>query len=217
MIAMNETNKSTPNSIQRAERVLKDAEVQLKELISEAALDGNYDVLDQLKDWAQRIKSFYEYTDLGSPKTTVAKAHETRIASETLRETKRSPSKRKPTRPAGYPRFSIDGNSLVKSSWSKKQKDEYHHKADRKVAEQLVGALLSRGKNREIISTDQLFPLSDGGKDFPDYQSYSCLLWLKTIGLVRHLGREGYQIRDPDSFEAEFEQHWNELPAFEDQ
>ena len=81
------------------------------------------------------------------------------------------------------------------------------------MLDKLVETLNAMGSNKEIIPTDKMFPLSDGDTQYPDYQSYLCLLWLKMNKLVIHQGREGYQVRDPESFSRQCEQLWDEFDS----
>jgi hypothetical protein len=62
---------------------------------------------------------------------------------------------------------------------------------------------------------EKVLPLKDQvtGSAFPDYQSYVCLAWLKSAGLVIQHGRQGYSLPKGIQLEKSVETLWANLPA----
>ena len=226
MITMN--NKPTMSEFtKKAQDPLKNCEIEVRRLGGEALEAGSYKQAELLAKLAQKIGQMHDSLNMGEtavipergePVELVAKSTEpieqSRF-SQPLRVPTKKPKKarRRGGRPEGYPYFEVEGNHLVKVSWSKTKKDSYVHKAPKRVLEKLVETLLTMGSNKEVIPTEKMFPLVDGENKYPDYQSYLCLLWLKRNKLVIHQGREGYQVRDPEIFEKQCEQLWEEFDS----
>lgn len=62
---------------------------------------------------------------------------------------------------------------------------------------QLAATLDQHMTNGTVVSMDGVLPLSaDDGSEIPDYQSYLCLAWLRSIGVVDQQGKEGYVLGD---------------------
>ena len=220
MISMNTNNNTMSEALKSAQNALEKCELEVCELVGGAAKNKDYKAVDRLNELAQNLE--YLRNSLQSAKPTslsfaAISERETAVASSNApTKNPRSRGKvtsRRRTRPAGYPRFEVEGNSLVKISWSKTKKSEYVHKAPKRILECLIKTLLELGGEREVVSTERMFPLEEGGNQAPDYQSYLCLLWLKQNKLVIHHGREGYQVIEPDTLQTNCERLWAELFA----
>ena len=61
----------------------------------------------------------------------------------------------------------------------------------------------------------KVLPLKDAanGSVFPDYQSYLCLAWLRSGGLVIQHGRQGYSLPKGIELDKSIETHWVNLPT----
>lgn len=217
MISMN-TQENTSDALKSAIESLEKCEVEIFGLVGDAAKSRDGTTVTRLNELAQNLAHLRK--SLTMPRSMqLAAGPSERNVTESDNETKkpsqrsRSTKRRNTGRPKGYPRFNVEGNSLVKISWSKSKKSEYIHKAPKRVLEKLVEVLLERGSNGEVIATDSMFPLEQGDKQYPDYQSYLCLLWLKQNKLVIHHGREGYQVADVASLKTTCERLWAELFA----
>ena len=110
-----------------------------------------------------------------------------------------------------YPKFVREGDNLVKIGWSKSQRAEYEHKSPKRLLAVLCESLTSANGKR--IMMDKVLPLKDPvtGSAFPDYQSYVCLAWLKSGGLVTQHGRQGYSLPKGIELEKSVETHWANL------
>jgi hypothetical protein len=112
-----------------------------------------------------------------------------------------------------YPLFVREGGNLVKIGWSKSEKKEYEHKAPRHVLKLLASVLSKVAAGSKRITMRQVLPLTDrtNGSEVPSYQTYLCLAWLRSIGLVRQHGRQGYSIPNGLILESSVENRWQEL------
>jgi hypothetical protein len=110
-----------------------------------------------------------------------------------------------------YPKFVREGDNLVKIGWSKSQRAEYEHKSPKRLLAVLCESLTSANGKR--IMMDKVLPLKDSanGSAFPDYQSYVCLAWLKSSGLVTQHGRQGYSLPKGIELKESVETLWSNL------
>jgi hypothetical protein len=209
------TDNSQSKVVSKAIKSLELCEGQIYGLVGDAAKNRDSDGVAQLNELAQALGRLRDSLTAGDSIPVLPLARTTVRASETAkpRNESRSTKRRRTSRPEGYPRFAVEGNSLVKVSWSKTKNSEYIHKAPKRVLDKLIEVILELGGNGEVVPTDTMFPLADGDDQYPDYQSYLCLLWLKQKKLVEHHGREGYQIRDPKSFVESCDRLWHELDS----
>lgn len=77
----------------------------------------------------------------------------------------------------------------------------------------LRNRLLESGSPGVVLSTDELFPLTDAeGTEVPSYQAYLCLAWFRESGLVEQEGRQGYRLKDVAGLADDFDDLWQRLP-----
>jgi hypothetical protein len=166
---------------------LSKAERELRELLGKAAHNGDYSATRELSRVAQEVARL-----MGSlPGTNGAKKVIRTSAANAL-----SPV---------YPKFYREKDRLVLVGQQRKSADqEYQHKCPKEVLDKLVAALL-RSPNDLHQS-----PLTD----YPAYLPATCLRWFRRLGLVRKHGHRGYQVLDPEHFEAKVEMQWERLPVF---
>lgn len=122
----------------------------------------------------------------------------------------------KPQKKAAYPQFFREGDSLVKVAWSKSQRGEYEHKSPYKVAAALVESVLKAGSRGQRFTMDKLLPLRDTDPphaQWPDYQAYVCLAWLRHEGLIKQHGRSGYSIPKPGDVAKGVRNCWDALKS----
>ncbi len=186
--------------IQRTDNLLTDTERTLVSFASEAGAARDYEQAASLIELARKIKQLAEQFTSGPSRTGTPSSS----AGET-KEIQRIVGSEKPMRGRSrigqYPRFVHEGDNLVKIGWSKSGRAEYEHKSPKRLLDLLCGALTgARGKR---ITMDKVLPLKDpaNGSAFPDYQSYVCLAWLRSSGLVIQHGRQGYSL--PKGIELE--------------
>ena len=186
---------------ERAKEVLATAESGLQALIAEAAQQGDYSSIKALTGWASTISEMIG----GSARATPSKSARTAVPASlatarnngSARNTAAKSKKKRKAKSSAYPRFARSGQYLIKIAWSKSQKSEYRHKAPHAVLAQLAATLDQHMTDGAVVSMDGVLPLSaDDGSEIPDYQSYLCLAWLRSIGAVDQQGREGYVLGD---------------------
>lgn len=196
--------------IQRTENSLAETERTLVGLANEAGAARDYDQAASLIELARKIKQLGE--QFRGTASKVAEAPNPLGASLKIQ---RAPGSKLPIRSRNklgqYPRFVREGESLVKIGWSKSQRAEYEHKSPKRLLAVLCESLTSANGKRVLM--DKVLPLKDPvtGAAFPDYQSYVCLAWLKTAGLVTQHGRQGYSLPKGIELGKSVEAHWANL------
>lgn len=121
----------------------------------------------------------------------------------------------RPRRVAGdYPRFFRDGDRLVKVAWSKKERRPYEHRAPRAAVQTLLDAIKKRkGEGKQFEAADVLPLVTPTGEEYPSYQSYLALSWLRHIGVVTKVGREGYVLKPKVATPEKLDELWSGLAA----
>ena len=206
---------SSVDLLQRVEAILREAESSLQMLVGEAASSGDYQAVRQVNDVAEHLAELRSSVGGSSGQrsaqlsaTSADQEREVVLPAKTTR-------KKKLTRSSSYPRFSRDGDQLVKTSWSKKKREAYQHRASRAVLFAMASALESEGARRRPVVMDRLLPLvlEDKG-EVPSYQAYAALAYLKDQSIVEALGRQGYRMTiGVKPAEAEVQRAWEALPS----
>src|SRR5262245_49611331 len=130
------------NHREQALEFIRGAENSLRELVAAAAQSGDYESVAEINDWAREIAQVpvgRQHKASGSSKAPIP-GSAARLQRPTRRRKKRSKAS-----PAGYPKFYRHGDELVKIGWSKREGDEYAHKAPRQVLESLVAVVAKIG------------------------------------------------------------------------
>ena len=188
------------DTAKQAIEVLAGAEKRLRELVGTAAAGGDYKTAEQIMTWARALGEL-----VSDPSLTGTSPMQSGELLR-IRKSRRTPAK------GDYPRFLRKGDDLIKIGWSKKEKEEYEHKAPRRVLVALANAIARRSNNGKVFETDEIFPLKDDdGSEFPGYQSYVALAWLRTVGLVEQRGREGYKVVSPATLGARVGEAWKSI------
>jgi hypothetical protein len=105
--------------------------------------------------------------------------------------------KKKKGKKSQYPKFEIEHNSLVRTGWSKKEKREYSHKVSKSIYDLTVAAMekLSKASAGPFMAENIIEKVNENGQQvIPAYQIYVVIGFLKDQGLIRQIGREGYNI-----------------------
>jgi hypothetical protein len=211
-------------TILQGEKLLQRTEAELRKLLSDAAVAGDYEAATVLTRWASQVaqlSSQHRDASVSTVSSDVAKqqdvvAHQSRNVHHVG---KRLPSKAKPKRknrctaPSDYPKFLRRGEEIIKVGWSKRSRSEYQHKAPYKVVSLLAAAIAARVANGSLLVAHELMPLADpsDGTEVPDYQVYVCLAWLRQEGLVEQEGRQGYLVSNPASLEKRADDKWKSM------
>lgn len=94
-----------------------------------------------------------------------------------------------------YPQYFRDGGRLVKRAWSKKERQPYEHKAPQEVIEALLKSIRKARGDQKPFEAADIMPLNrDDGEEYPSYQSYLALGWLRHVGAIAK-GRQGYLLK----------------------
>lgn len=211
-----------------AAAVLVEAEAKLRELVGQAAAQGEYDAAVRMATVAKDLAALAVGLDDGGQNQesaagrTAGPTRERMADSSIAAPTRRGASaraastlrsRRTPLK-GEYPKFFRQGDHLVKVSWSKKERGEYQHKAARRVVELLAAAIAKRAANGRQFTSDDIFPLKDSqdGSEVPSYQAYAALAWFKTSGLVRPHGRRGYTAKNQGASPGILSSAWERLP-----
>jgi hypothetical protein len=200
-------------------RVLETCERGLRDLLAKAAAKGDYSEVIQLTSWAKVIRSLAD--DAQSDHALVAVSPPVKPtpsgisgATDLRRSIRAAPQRGKSNKPEVYPKFFRRGDELVKLGWSKRDREEYQHKAPYKVLNLLVRKLATVGAGGRMFAADDVLPLTtDHGGDVPNYQGYLCLAWLRSEGLIESHGRQGYTISNTESLSKGVEDRWQALVA----
>ncbi len=187
---------------ERASDLLSKAEKALRDLVSEAAMSGDYSSVVRIAEWAQTIREL-----LHGKQALQVRSHRTAKAKPTA-------GKSHVSRKQGeYPRFFRNDNELIRVAWSKRAKRQYRHKAAYSVVEAVARAMHEKGAEGRVFSTDVFLPVRDReAEDIPNYQVYVAIALLKHAGLIDQHGRQGYSIRQPHDFRNAVEAVWKNLP-----
>ncbi len=211
--------------LDRAVEAVRQCETQLRSLIAEASAAGDYDAVDRLAAWARTLGALrsQETPSISSSGTDIPvgaligpgtlgrfSTRSTAGLSDSASPTQKNRTTAKRGAKQDYPRFSRQRNDLVKTGWSKKDKQEYQHRAPWSVVEALARRLNDqRGK---VFTTDDIFPLTNAdGTDIPSYQAYLCLAWFRFEGLVVQDGRQGYYVSADTDVLTTARAYWNSL------
>ncbi len=184
-------------------KLIQRTESELQALISEAALEKDYDLIGEIANLAKLL-------DTGKPPGNVDTPKPLKRSSETSPQ----PTKKIPNSSSAkaYPQFAVRGQDLLKTGWSKKARKEYSQKTSREVLNALVERIKAYSEE-EIFAIEDVLPgLVDGsGEALPSYQVYIALGFMKKYELVQQHGRQGYSICFENEFAGQVEKQWNLL------
>jgi hypothetical protein len=179
--------------VDSAIELLRRTESELRKLLGEAAITGDYGSVVQIAAWARSISELAAGHS-SAARVTSSMTDATRLKVSRVSTSKKPDSRRK----AGgedYPRFFRQGDRLVRVSWSKRERKEYEHKAPLSVLKLLADRIAAKGVDGRVFATDELTPVADNdGVEVPTYQMYAGLALLKQVGLVDQHGRQGYSV-----------------------
>jgi hypothetical protein len=201
--------------LQRIRRVLTEAEQELAKLASEAAAQRDYDAAAVAIDVAKEVGTIS--ARFAAVSSNALASDEIGDAEASLQSTVSRSGTRAIVRPqsskkGNYPRFLREGDYLIKVAWSKTERSEYEHKSPKGVLNALVPAIARFGAGGKRFTMDAVLPLKDAsGSEVPDYQTYLCLAWLRTMGLIKQHGRQGYSLPRNGDISNAAESEWNRL------
>lgn len=216
------------NVVEEAASICSAAEKSLRELMQKAIAAAEYRHLPTLARMAEQLAALATRAC-----QTADSAPDAALASDTDQKpaSRRGRGKAHPavarirrrvvaqprvrTSKAGYPRFLRTDDTLIKVGWSKKSRSEYEHRAPRHVVGAVMNAVARAGEKGAIFTVDALLPVRDqrDDTDVPSYQVYMAIAWLRTEGVLRQHGRDGYSLLVAENPEKTVEERWSALPA----
>lgn len=217
------------DTIQKARRVILEAESSLRDLISRALDEQRYGDVKEIAELADRVARLISRNDIqlsASPSSGTAEKSAPRYSltnKEPDPDTKnldlspvRKPSAKKKDNSrtkSKYPKFVNDGDRLVKIGWSKKNKAEYEHRVPREAVQGFLRHLDQSVEPEKLFDIESLFPVQNvSGEEIPGYQIYVVIAWLREAGVVEKKGRDGYLVHDKTAL-GEANELWNALPT----
>ena len=203
--------------LEDAQKILVDAELSLRDLIERALSAQHYSdvaVIARIADAISHLRR--EDRDALVPSIPVLSPNGARqIVSgddEASRASSRSGRGHR-TKHGEFPRFERDGDKLVKIGWSKRDERVYEHRAPRETVFLVSTAISTKVRPKAVFTMDRILPVNDGsGNEVPSYQSYLALAWLRSIGLVKRRGKEGYALTDGALDATKLQRLWNSIP-----
>jgi hypothetical protein len=195
--------------IDRASNLLRETEAKFRSLVSEAATSGDYASVVQITAWARTLSELLNGSAPARSGNGVSVYHSPQKGSNGTKQRSRTSR----TLQRDYPQFLRHDDELVRVAWSKRDKKEYRHRAPHDVLKALAKAMLDKGADGRVFSTDQLLPIRDAaGVEIPNYQAYVGISLLKQTGLIDQHGRQGYSIPHPIELKDTIEAVWKKLP-----
>lgn len=204
-----QTQLTRSELLERAESALRRCEVEVQGLLVRAAGSGLYDEINRMTEIARSLDDMA---------TAAQSAQRLEAGSDgsLLRPATDPVGNALPKRPRAkdYPKFSRDGQQLVKIGWSKKYREEYIHRANFEQARSIVEYLVVAGNGRPVSVDNILAVRESDGAEIPGYQVYLVLAWLRKEGVVDRVGRQGYLVKDSGNLKAIVSDLRSALPEF---
>jgi hypothetical protein len=204
----------------RAIEALKVAEATLRDIIGQALAAKAYRDLASVASAADALTALIsELSGSALAKTLIgpSSAQESQSLGTSASANRQAIPARTATvasRRMGYPRFLRDGDRLVKVAWSKKERRPYEHRAPQGIIQTLIDAVRKRKGEGKLFEAADVLPLVTGsGEEYPSYQSYLALAWLRHVGIVAKKGREGYILKRGVATPQELDELWSSLPV----
>ena len=193
--------------------ILSRAEDQLASRLQEALKDREYSDVAELASVSQQVHELIQTLD---GEEGAYDARGTARAKPVSRSEGRDATQGRPAgnsrrgRAETYPKFTRDGDRLVKIGWSKRDRTEYEHRAPALAVSAVVSALREWGSSD--FSMEGLTPVAgEDGTEIPSYQVYLVMAWLRVCGAVRKAGRGGYVPIPERLTDAAVKEHWGAL------
>ena len=106
-----------------------------------------------------------------------------------------------------YPKYSVRGDSLIKTGLSRDRRNEYEHIVPHKEFERITGRLVELSKSKRNFSVEDV----QEALDCPNYQTYVVLALMKDKGLLTVPRRGLYSFKGAKTFASDAATIWTEL------
>ena len=207
-------NRAMNDISKKIEAVLTEVEEELRKLIGEAGLAGDYEAVDLSRVAASRIRevrdSLCNSTSSGDGDGTQLEPVHTPRPAGSRRRAKKT-RKRSGGKAGGYPKFFTRNGTLCKVGWSKKAKSEYVHKVSKDAFDHTVTAITSlAASSKDLFTAEQVVERTErDGEEIPAYQVYVILALLREKQVLHREGREGYRVISPNDLPARSSEVWD--------
>ena len=196
--------------IDKAYRVLTEAEQALSDLIAESLREQRFGEVQAIAALAERVTTaLHTGTIEKEPQPRVAPSPPTPPIDGVAQPRRNQPRRRGAK--AVYPQFRRDGSDLIKLGWSRKKKKEYTHRAPSVVVAAVVEALTRQPVEEPFSMGDLLASIAASGTDVPAYQVYVVIGWLKSVTAVSGNGRTRYRCDHAAISPGVFDNLWQSL------
>ena len=196
------------SNIDKIKTILSGAEQHLRELIIEAAREGDYLGVDTARDLAVSVNQLINRLSDGETSTKKSMIKNEIKGKKVSRAKKRAGLKKKT--PSGYPKFTVRDDTLVRIGWSKKEKREYQHKVPKSLFDLTIKTMgdLAKSRNGPFMAEEIVEHINENNSEsVPGYQVYVVIGFLREKGCIKQEGREGYRI--PVDIYKKAEKEWN--------
>lgn len=178
------------NSVENSlSKILTDAEAAVLKVLSDAAAAGDYAAIDHARALAEKLRNLHQ----GLGKSDIGKRES--VGRGPARPTTRKRQlKKRSGKKKGYPKFEFRDGSLYKLGWSRKKNDEYVHRVPVAAVKIVSDALQGFTGTADPVSSEQILESDPVKGNIPSYQVYIVLAFLKDKGLIKAVGRDGFQL-----------------------
>jgi hypothetical protein len=176
----------------KVKRILAHADRELRDVIAEAATVGDLAGVDAARMAVGGVREIVR----GVHRRGVASGGRGAGSKATGRKRVRR-AKKRGGRASAYPKFMVRNESLYRVGWSKKRREEYHHRVPRRVFDGTVEAMAGLSAlGGGPFTAEQVIERANAAarEAYPTYQVYVVVGFLRARGCVEQLGREGYEI-----------------------
>ncbi len=199
-----------------AVEALKAAQSALRDIITQALATKAYRDLAKVAAAADAVEALISELNGGAQAATPVSPAAAQVAEDlraaSVSVSNRATAARTTSRRMGYPRFLRDGDRLVKVAWSKKERKPYEHRAPQAIIQTLIDAVRKRKGEGKLFEAADVLPLqTESGEEYPSYQSYLALAWLRHVGIVTKKGRDGYILKRGVVTPQKLEELWTLL------
>lgn len=208
------------NYTDRAVEALRAAEAALRDIITQALAAKAYRDLAKVAAAADAVAALISELSGGVPVATpvspsaAQEPENLRASTSASNRATAARTSNAASRRIGYPRFLRDGDRLVKVAWSKKERKPYEHRAPQAIIQTLIDAVRKRKGEGKLFEAANVLPLvTESGEEYPSYQSYLALAWLRHVGIVAKKGRDGYILKRGVATSQKLEELWAILPV----
>ncbi len=208
-----------PDALEAARALLRELELQLRELIGQAAADGQYEVVSQLASLTNHVGALLPAAGAspeGGARDPSVAVNGVSASDPTEKARRTAAAKKVTSRASAYPVFCRQGDALVKVGWSPSTRREYLHRVPKTGVDALVKYLVSRRSNQFPISVEAMVEAlkADENAGILGYQVYVVVAWLKEERWLTANGRHGYtRLRAKGvSVERMVDELWANLP-----